>query len=62
MFTTGPIYSLSLPSQEFIRQGVDTSGMDKMALWKDQDPGRIGDIIAVVSLGLRPTQQKLNGN
>ena len=27
------------------------SGMDKMALWKEQDPGRIGDVLVAVSLG-----------
>ena len=27
------------------------AGMDKMARWKDQDPQKVGDVMAAVSLG-----------
>ena len=39
------------------------SGMDKMALWKDQDPVWVGDVLAVVSLSSHlhgGTQLELN--
>ena len=55
------MYSLSPSSQEFVRQAVDMSRMDKMALWKEQDPGRIGDVLVAVSLGPYLRGQNLMG-